>query len=71
MEKNPAHQTQKDERLPVSAERYMNQLRAHRAGKHTMITIPNPDPAQTNKRFIRVPGKEYFKAKTNKKDKEG
>jgi len=29
-------------------------------GKRTMITIPNPNPNQTNKKFIRVEGREFF-----------
>jgi len=69
-----AHQVSKGERRPLdraiqkatrreyrnSFERHMNQLRAHLAGKPTMITIANPNPQETNKPFIRVPGKEYF-----------
>jgi hypothetical protein len=37
------------------------QLQAFRKGKKTMVTIPNPNPNETNKRFIRVDGKQYFK----------
>ena len=44
-----------------SGERIANQLAAHRRGKRTMVTIPNPNPNETNKRFIRVPGKDFFK----------
>ncbi len=43
------------------ADRLMNQLKAHRAGKKTVVTIENPNKEQTDKKFIRVPGKEYFK----------
>lgn len=38
----------------ASGERIMNQLKAFRAGKHVMVTIPNPNPNETNKPFIRV-----------------
>lgn len=43
------------------ADRLMNQLKAHRAGKKTMVTIENPNKEQTDKKFIRVPGKDVFK----------
>lgn len=39
----------------ASGERIMNQLKAFRAGKNVMVTIPNPNPNETNKPFIRVP----------------
>ena len=42
----------------ASGERLMNQLKAFRKGKRVMVTIPNPNPNETNKRFIRVPAKE-------------
>ena len=45
----------------ASGERIINQLKAHRAGKNVMVTIPNPDPNQTNKRFIRVNAKTIWK----------
>ena len=51
----------KSEEYNFNSKRLMNQLKAHLAGKHTMITVPNPDPTQTNKKFIKVSGKEYFK----------
>ena len=44
-----------------SSTRIMNQLKAHIAGKPTMVTMENPNKEQTNKRFIRVPGKDVFK----------
>lgn len=37
-----------------SGERVMNQLKAFRSGKRVMISIPNPNKNETNKRFIRV-----------------
>ena len=42
----------------ASGDRIINQLKAFRKGKNVMVTIPNPDPNCTNKRFIRVPAKE-------------
>lgn len=44
--------------------RLMNQLKAHIAGKNTMVTIENPNKEQTDKKFIRVPGKNVFKNAT-------
>ena len=35
-------------------------LNAWSRGKRTMITIPNPNPNQSNKRFVRVEGREFF-----------
>ena len=42
-------------------EQAQNKLDAHRKGKNTWITIPNPNKNETNKRFIRVPGREVFR----------
>jgi hypothetical protein len=44
-----------------SGERVMNQLAAFRAGKRVMITIENPNKAETNKRFIRVEASTVWK----------
>jgi hypothetical protein len=44
-----------------SGERIVNQLRAFHANKKVMVTIENPNKNETNKRFIRVPGNQYFK----------
>lgn len=38
------------------ADRYLAQMSAWARGKRTMVTIPNPNPNETNKRFIRVEG---------------
>jgi hypothetical protein len=35
--------------------RALNQLTAHKNNKRVMVTIPNPNTNETNKRFIRVP----------------
>jgi len=45
----------------ASSARLLNQLRAHRLGKRTMVTIENPNKAETNKRFIKVLGSTIFK----------
>lgn len=37
-------------------EKVMNQLRHWERGKRTVVTIPNPNKNETNKRFIRVEG---------------
>lgn len=38
-----------------SSERITNQLSAFLRGKNVMLTIPNPNKNETNKRMIRVP----------------
>ena len=38
----------------ASGERLMNQLSAWRRGKNVVMTIANPNPNETNRRFIRV-----------------
>lgn len=39
-----------------------NKMRAFFEGRNVMVTIPNPDASQTNKRFIRVKLQDaYFK----------
>jgi hypothetical protein len=47
------------------ADRVMNQLKAFRAGKKVVVTIANPNKAETNKPFIRVNGKDWFKPESN------
>lgn len=55
----------------ASADRLLNQRRAFDAGKRTVVTIANPNKEETNKRFIRVNGKDWFKPKElPKSDKE-
>lgn len=41
--------------------RLLYQLQAFRKGKKTMITIPNPNKNETNRLFIRVDGKQFFR----------
>lgn len=38
----------------------VNKIRALRKGKKVMVTIPNPNTAETNKPFIRVPASEVW-----------
>ena len=38
-----------------------NQLLAYMRGKKVMVTIPNPNTNETNKRMIRVPAQEVWK----------
>ena len=45
----------------ATGERVMNQRRAFNAGKNVMVTIPNPNQNETNRRFIRVPAKQVWK----------
>ena len=42
----------------ASGDRLLNQRKAFDAGKNVMVTIPNPNPNETNKRFIRVPAQD-------------
>ena len=43
-----------------AAEKLLNKLNALGKGKRVMETIPNPNPAQTNKPFIRIQkGRKY------------
>mgnify|MGYP000002103894 CR=1 FL=1 len=44
----------------ASGERAINQRRAFDAGKNVMVTIPNPNEKETNKRFIRVPASQVW-----------
>jgi hypothetical protein len=45
-----------------SGDRVLNQLDAFRKGRNVMLTIPNPNPNETNKRFIRVPASQVWKS---------
>jgi len=54
----------------ASGDRLQNQLKAHRRGKKTMVTIENPNKEETNKKYIKVPGSTYFKQLHNPNKKE-
>ena len=43
-------------------DRINNQTEAFRRGKNVVVTIPNPNPNETNKRFIRVNAKDVWKS---------
>jgi len=43
-----------------SLDRNINQTTAWRQGKRVMLTVPNPNKNETNKRFIRVEATEYL-----------
>lgn len=45
-----------------SGDRVLNQLAAFRKGRNVMLTIPNPNQNETNKRFIRVPASQVWKS---------
>jgi hypothetical protein len=45
-----------------SLDRNLNQIKAWKAGKRVMLTVPNPNKNETNKRFIRVEAKQYIGA---------
>jgi len=44
-----------------SSDRVNNQLAAFLKGKNVMLTIPNPNKNETNKRMIRVPAREVWR----------
>ena len=44
-----------------SGQQIVHQADAFRRGKNVMLTIPNPNKNQTDKRFIRVPATEVWK----------
>jgi hypothetical protein len=41
-------------------DRALNVQRAYAEGRNPMITIPNPNPLETNRQFIRVPAKSVY-----------
>ena len=43
-------------REKTEVEKLLNKINAWAVGKKVMVTIPNPNPNETNKRFIRVEG---------------
>ncbi len=43
-----------------SLDRTINQMRAYAKGKRVMLTVPNPNKNETNKRFIRVAAEDYL-----------
>lgn len=78
--KQRAHQVSKGERRCVnrsvtkatrrdymkSADRMTNQLSAFLKGKRVMLTVPNPNTNETNKRFIRVPANTVWRSQSRK-----
>ena len=46
----------------ASGLREYNQLMAYKRGRNVVVTIPNPNTNETNKRFIKVKGRDYFKS---------
>ena len=73
--KQRAHQVSKGQRDSVarstvkairrdymqSSDRLDNQLAAFMKGKNVILTIPNPNKNETNKRMIRVPAAEVWR----------
>jgi ribosomal protein L21E len=43
-----------------SLDRTINQMKAYAKGKRVMLTVPNPNKNETNKRFIRIAAEEYL-----------
>ena len=43
-----------------SLDRSINQMAAYAKGKRVMLTVPNPNKNETNKRFIRVAAEDYL-----------
>ena len=48
-------------------DRVYAQLMAFTKGKKVMLTIPNPNTNETNKRFIRVPAADVWKTVSRKR----
>lgn len=46
----------------ASGNRLVNQRKAFDAGKNVMVTIPNPNENETNKRFIRVNARSVWRS---------
>lgn len=44
----------------LSGERVINQLAAWKKGKNVVLTIANPNPNETNKRFVRVKARDVW-----------
>ena len=42
-------------------EKLRNKQKAFRSGKNVILTIPNPNTNETNKRFIRINAKDVWK----------
>lgn len=41
-------------------ENTLNKMEAFAKGKNVWFTVPNPNPNETNKRFIRIKGRELY-----------
>lgn len=61
------HYTSKGERIGSMktkvrdpAVRIMNQLKAYKEGRNVVLTVPNPNPNETHKRFIRVNARDVY-----------
>lgn len=72
--KSRTSQTSKGERINVRkdilkelrreykfVDKTINQINAFKKGKNVMVTIPNPNTNETNKRFLRVNAKDVWK----------
>lgn len=46
-----------------SGTRLINQRKAYNEGRNVVLTIPNPNKEQTNRRFIKVPARELWATK--------
>lgn len=51
-----------------SLDRWMDKQKAWAKGSNPWLTIENPNPNETNKRFIRVQAKHYWKVPEKKKE---
>lgn len=43
-----------------AARRMINQQKAWREGKNVVLTVPNPNPNETNRQFIKVNARDYW-----------
>ena len=61
--RNVAKSTRKQMRDAVTPLTMMsNKMKAWRAGKNVIVTIPNPNKKETNKKFIKVNAKEVWRS---------
>lgn len=54
------HTTKGMKRNRSVSEKLINQIAAHRKGKNVVLTIPNPNKNETNKRYIKVKAVDHW-----------
>jgi|TARA_B100000131_G_C17976499_1_gene556727 hypothetical protein len=59
---NPAKSRLRHWEDGYASARITNQMLAFQKGKRVILTIPNPNKNETNKRFIKVPANEVWRS---------